>query len=103
MLQHPTYADDPLGRFLELYVLRAIDALNAEDDDTIQRYSPTLRAVFHCDGEWHDVVEQVMQFPKDAPESIQYVWQLSKDMARRQGRRLNPAEFAQRFINMNFQ
>jgi hypothetical protein len=48
------------------------------------------------------VVEKLMDFPDDAPESIKMVWELTTSIAKQQGRTVRPDEFAHRFVILNF-
>ena len=40
-------------RLLECYTLRAIDHLEAKDEETMTAMAPNLRSTFKVEGAWH--------------------------------------------------
>lgn len=96
--------DDPFIRLLELYVLKAVGALEKEDAERMKKLTPELQKVFGVSGSWIRIVEQVMEYPKDAPEEIRLIWtERKQEVAQTEGRRLHPEEFARDFADISFE
>ena len=95
--------DDPFVRILELYVLKAIGALEAEDEKQMKELTPELQRIYQHGTGWTKIVEHVMEFPSEAWEEIRTEWiERKREVAEAEGRRLKPEEFAREFADRYF-
>lgn len=95
--------DDPFVRILELYVLKAVGALEKEDAEAMKKLTPELQQIYGHGGGWTRIVEHVMEFPRDAMDETRALWIERKDeVAQNEGRRLHPEEFAREFADRYF-
>lgn len=91
-----------LVRMLECYVLWAIGRLSADDESRLEAACPKLRAVFHAEGNWQDVLRVAMRWERDPAAEIVAIWKKNEDWARQWGEVIDPDDFAKRFVGMNF-
>jgi len=96
------YSGKPLLRMLELYVLWAIDALDAADSVRLRRVTPKLVEIWGGDGSWHGAIASVMEFPPDMAASIRAIWELRRSAAAERHEPLTPQDFAEMFVDANF-
>ena len=95
---------DPFVRILELYVLKAVGALEKEDEQAMKGLTPELQNIYGINAGWLRIVEEVMEFPRDAPEEIRSLWlERKQEVAENEGRRLRPEEFAREFADQCFE
>ncbi len=96
--------DDPFIRILELYILKAVGALEKEDEQSMKRLTPELQRIYGINTGWLRIVEKVMEFPPGAPDEIRSLWlERKEEVAQTEGRRLRPEEFAREFADFCFQ
>ena len=94
---------DPFVRILELYILKAIGSLTTEDDQAMKQLTPELQSIYGINAGWLRIVEEVMEFPREAPDEIRSLWlERKKEVAETEGRRLYPEEFAREFADQCF-
>lgn len=94
---------DPFVRILELYVLKAVGALEKEDEQAMKALTPELQEIYGMSQGWLRIVENVMEFPREAPEEIRSLWlERKEEVAQKEGRRLKPEEFAREFADQCF-
>ena len=94
---------DPFVRILELYVLKAVGALEKDDEQAMKELTPELQEIYGLSSGWLKIVEHVMEFPREASEEIRSLWlERKQEVAQSEGRRLRPEEFAQEFADQCF-
>jgi hypothetical protein len=96
------YEGKPLVRLLECYVLAAIDQLDDEQRDALQRMAPKLAAVYRRPGTWSEIIRDEMGFPESLPTKIREIWEHNLAMLRERGVAVDPNEFAMAFVDQNF-
>ncbi|MFC4161922.1 hypothetical protein [Chitinimonas lacunae] len=96
------YEGKPFLKFLEAYILWAIDELPEELSDQLVAMTPHLRRVYKCTGDWHSIVAQQMDFPDSLPALIREIWEKSKKTSKQEGWTLSPEAFSINFVNVNF-
>lgn len=97
------YTDQPFLRFVDAYVMKAIDRLDAATETYCAAMEPQLRQSFGLDGNWVQIVEKQMQLPADLPQRIRQIW--TEGQARFEaanGQPADPAQFAMTFVDRNF-
>lgn len=97
------YTDQPFLRFVDAYVMKAIDRLDAATETYCAAMEPQLRQSFGLEGNWIQIVEQQMKFPADLPNRIRTIW--ADGQARFEaanGRPADPVQFAMTFVDRNF-
>jgi hypothetical protein len=102
MSDEQRYQGKPLLRLLELYVLKAIDALPAPEQEALDKLSPKLQAVYGGDGQWHTAIEAAVHMPKDMPQIIREMWDKNLEIAKAKNvPALTPDKFAELFVDEN--
>jgi hypothetical protein len=96
------YAGKPLVRLLECYVLKAIGQLAAEDEARLSAMEPQLRKVYRHNGSWVHIVSSALDFPNNMAETIEQIWRRNQDVARASGVTLEAQQFAEMFVDQNF-
>jgi hypothetical protein len=96
------YAGKPLVRLLECYVLKAIGQLAAEDEARLSAMEPQLRKVYRHNGSWVHIVSSALDFPNNMAETIEQIWRRNQDVARASGITLEAQQFAEMFVDQNF-
>ena len=96
------YEGKPFLRFLDCFVLDAIDQLEASQRQGIEAMQPTLAKAMGRHGTWQEIVSAEMDFPESLPEQIRKIWQNYLDKAKQQGASVSPEEFVMEFIDQNF-
>ncbi len=96
------YEGRPLLRLLECYVLWAVDALSDADAARLSEMTPRLRSIYRADGNWPDVLAQVMEMAPDTPERIRELWAKNQEIAMRNSATLTPQQFAEVFVDQNW-
>ncbi|NBD09940.1 hypothetical protein [Corallococcus silvisoli] len=87
---------------LDCYILWFVGHLNAADEARREAVSPKLRAIFHAEGTWQEVLRAAMRWERDPAAEIVVIWKKSEDQARQWGEVIDPDDFAKRFVGMNF-
>jgi hypothetical protein len=96
------YEGKPLLRLLELYVLKAIDALPLVDQDVLNRMAPKLQAAFGGGAQWHEAVAASVRMPAEMPRLIREMWEKNLEIARANNvPALTPQKFAELFVDEN--
>lgn len=96
------YEGKPLLRLLECYVLAAIDQLDDEQRDTLQKMAPKLAAVCSRQGTWSDIIRDEIGFPESLPMKIREIWEHNLTTLRERGVAVDPNEFAMAVVDQNF-
>lgn len=96
------YQDKPLLRFLDSYVLDAIDQLSDDQRRGLEELRPMLARSLGLKGTWQEIVSAAMEFPESMPESIRRIWGAYLDAARAAQNPVDPNEFVAEFIGANF-
>jgi hypothetical protein len=96
------YAGKPLVRLLECYGLKAIGQLATEDEARLSAMEPQLRKVYRHNGSWVHIVSSALDFPNNMPETIEQIWRRNQDVARASGVTLEAQQFAEMFVDQNF-
>ena len=92
------YKEDPFLRLVELYVLRAIGKLGYKEELAMIKLTPELQSIYDHQGQWFEIVEYVMEFPKGAANEITSEWK----RALKQNKSLQPEDFARSFTDELF-
>jgi len=96
------YAGRPLLWLLEWYVLDAIGMLHDDERERLRLMEPHLAKTFKCEGNWREIVNQVMEFPLTLPGEIRENWEKNLALAHSRGQPVVPEEYAQAFVDQNF-
>jgi len=97
------YAGKPFIRLLECYVLRSIGELSLDEDKKLRNMEPTLHELYELDGSWYEIIESVMEFPSSLPSQIDTIWKKNQKLAELNNEELVPNDFAELFVDHNFQ
>lgn len=96
------YQGKPLLRLLECYVLSAIGKLQAADEQNLANMTPKLQEVYGAQGNWREIIAQVMQFPANMDSEIQRMWVHNQNLAAQNGEELLAEDFARLVADDNF-
>jgi hypothetical protein len=97
------YAEKPMVKLLDAYVLWAIDALPPDQNAALQQMAPRLRQTWNRTEEnWHDVVAAQMQFPPNMPAIIRDMWQKNQTITANSKASLTLQDFTCLFVDQNF-
>jgi hypothetical protein len=96
------YDGKPFLRLLDCYVLRAIGALDQQQEISLRSMEPKLSSVYGVDGSWFEIVAKQMDFPDSLPVQINEIWVSGKAKAEHQGLSVDPIEFTKQFVDTNF-
>ena len=102
MVSNPRYDGKPLLKLLELYVLKAIGELPRKEEDILIAMAPKLQATFGGGGEWHNAIESAVRMEADTPQQIRDMWTRNLEIARANGVKLTPQQFAEMVADSNF-
>ena len=89
-------------RLLDCYVLRAIDALEADQAQALVQLEPKLARIFETQGSWHEILAKELDLPAELPSKIQEAWAEGVKTASALGYPIQPCEFAALFVDTNF-
>jgi hypothetical protein len=95
------YEGKPMLRLLECYTLHALGLLDHASEANLVAMTPKLRTLYSAEGEWHNVIEKVMQLPTNTPELIRELWIKNQKIAKDNDVVLSPQEFAEMFVDAN--
>ncbi|MFC0204411.1 hypothetical protein [Novosphingobium soli] len=96
------YEEKPFLRFLDGYVLWAIDALDDKQQALLDDFGASLGEEDGAATCWRDFVSVRMHLPEDFAAWIKATWTKVEEDAARDGRQANPTEFARLFVDVNF-
>jgi len=96
------YDGKPLLRLMECYVLKAIDALDTQEESGLERMEPGLSKVLGRKGSWDKMLAEEMNLPGGLSGEIHKIWRESCQIAARESEALEPNDFAQMFVDANF-
>ena len=96
------YDGKPFLRLLELYVLWAMGSLSKNDAENLERMTPKLHETYNRAGRWQDIIAADMEFSTSMPESVREVWVKNSAIARANNVNLDPQQFAETFVDLNF-
>jgi len=96
------YEGKPLLRILECYILSAIGELQSADRENLEALAPKLREVYGVQGDWHEVIAQVMQFPPNMDDELRDLWQRNQQLAAANKESLSAEDFAQMIVDATF-
>lgn len=100
---HARYAGRPLLKFLDAYVLWAMGELPSDQEELLQRLTPSLREMWgRSEESWHEVLAGQLELAPTLPPTIQELWKKGRDFADASGTPLTPMDFAQYFVDQNF-
>jgi len=102
MIEADRYADKPLIKLLECYVLHAIGELDRSEYAVLREMTPKLRMMYNCSGEWDGIIALAMEFPANMPHEIKLVWLDCQRQATTRGVQLSSTDFARTFVEQNF-
>ena len=103
MTEKSRYEGKPFLKFLDCYVLEAINELDSETREMLTEMEPKLEASFGATGGWRGYVSQMMEFPEDLPEKIAQIWRDGSARIRKAGMEPDPVQFTHQFVDTNFQ
>ncbi|MEO1730532.1 MAG: hypothetical protein AAFR64_07315 [Pseudomonadota bacterium] len=101
-MDHSRYEGKPFLKFLDCFVLDAIDELDHETCDRLTEMEPKLEATFGTTGGWRGYVSQTMQFPEDLPSRIAQIWREGSVRMREGDMEPDPIQFTHQFVDTNF-
>ncbi|MDA8016722.1 MAG: hypothetical protein MPN21_04665 [Thermoanaerobaculia bacterium] len=96
------YQGKPFLRLLELYVLWAIDALDASHENEIRSLSTELQKVYGRPGAWHEIIEAQMDFPQGMADELLKMWSENKRIAEDKAIHLIAQEWVEQVVDDNF-
>ena len=96
------YEGKPFLRILECYVLHAINELGTQDAQRLESMEPKLREIYGIQGNWREIVSQVMHFPEMIDDQFQKMWDRNCQLAAENDETLKPEDFARMVIDDNF-
>lgn len=102
MVTNPRYDGHPLKRLLEFYVLKAIGELSQTDEDRLIRLAPKLQGTFGGGGQWHEAIEAAVHMETETASEIRGMWERNLEVARANGVKLTPQQFAEMVVDDNF-
>lgn len=102
MAINPRHVGKPLLRLVELYVLWAIGELSQKEEDTLNAMAPKLQRLYGGGGQWHEAIERAVLMAADTSQQIQGMWTRNLEIARANGLKLTPQEFAEMIADSNF-
>lgn len=102
MRSNPRYADRPLLRLLECYVLWAIDELPEKESSSLVSMTPKLQVLYKSEGRWQDIVAGTVGMDAEMPERLRVLWMRNMEIARQNDAVLTPQEFAEMVVDDNF-
>lgn len=82
-------------RFIELYVLDAIDMLSDHDRAQLPKLEPMLQKTYGMKAGWREIVAAQMDFEDGMADAIRRMWQNYLEHHRKAGNSVHPEEFAQ--------
>jgi hypothetical protein len=95
------YEGKPLLRLLECYVLDSIGELSVGERSKLERMTPKLKALYGADGDWRDILCQVMHFPATLDDNIRSLWVRNRELAAQHGEELLAEDFARMIVDEN--
>ncbi len=96
------YDGKPLIRLLECYVLWAITELDDSQQATLSTMTPKLQETYGKQGQWHEIIASIMDFPSNMPDLVNDMWHKNKAVSLDKGVQLTPQQFAEVFVDQNF-
>jgi hypothetical protein len=101
-VNNPRYDGKPLLKLLELYVLKAIGELSPDEESRLNAMAPKLQAIYGGGGQWHEAIEAAVFIETETPSEIRSMWERNLEIARANGVKLTPQQFAEMFVDNNF-
>lgn len=98
---NPRYQGKTFLRFLECYVLHAIDELSDDDSKTMENITPQIQEMYGEQGTWYEVISKAMNLPSDFEDQIRPMWEKNRKLAQDNGETLLPQHFAEMFVDAN--
>lgn len=95
------YAEKPMLRLLELYVLWSLDHLSEDDASRLEAMAAKLTGTFGGDGRWQDAISTAMELPENMPELIRETWSKNQEIAVANSVELPAQTFAEMFVDSN--
>lgn len=93
------YGSKPFLRFLDFYVLDAIDQMTDSERLLLKSLEPKFALSFKMTGAWQEVVAHQMQFEDQYPIRINDEWAKYLEAAASENRTVHPHEFAVQFVD----
>jgi len=72
-----------------------------QSEHFLDETTPKLREIYGRHGDWHAIVEGVMDFPPHLPEKIRELWTHNSEKAHANGVVLPPQVFAEAVVDQN--
>lgn len=95
------YEGKPLLKLLESYVLWTIGQLPAKDEEVLMQITPKLQSIYGIQGDWQQIVSEVMELPPNIPALIKALWAKNAQIPNENGLPLAPQHFAEMFVDNN--
>jgi hypothetical protein len=95
------YAENPLLRLLDCYVLHVIGHLSHHNRKLLKELEPSLQETFSESGDWIEILESIMNLPPGLQAKILQMWRRNQEMGPAEGEDLTPGDFARLFVHMN--
>ena len=95
------YEGKPLLKLLESYVLWTIGQLPAKDEEVLMQITPKLQSIYGIQGDWQQIVSEVMELPPNIPALIKALWAKNAQIPNENGVPLAPQHFAEMFVDNN--
>jgi hypothetical protein len=86
---------------LESYVLWTIGQLPAKDEEVLMQITPKLQSIYGIQGDWQQIVSEVMELPPNIPALIKALWAKNAQIPNENGVPLAPQHFAEMFVDNN--
>ncbi|WP_240456988.1 hypothetical protein [Acidovorax sp. 1608163] len=96
------YNSNPFLRLLDCFVLDAINMLDNNQLEILNRLEPGLSKTYDMQGTWREIVAAQMNFADTVPARIREFWEGYKGAAQQQGVPADPDEFVVSFVDQNF-
>lgn len=97
------YADAPMLRFLDAYVLDAIGALDDATQQNMTANVQRVRQALRAEGEtWQQVVEAAMAMPEGSADGVRTAWAMFVDECFQVGQTPQPVRWAHELVDARF-
>jgi hypothetical protein len=96
------YEGKPLLRLLECYFLSAIGELQHADEEKLIEMTPKLRDIYGMQGQWQEIIAQVMHFPANIDDEFRRMWKDNQKIAVDNREILVAEDFARMIVDSNF-
>lgn len=81
---HSRYDGKPLLRLVELWVQWVINEIDPQDLSRLSAMEPKLRDTWKLKGNWHDMIETLLELQPPVKDELQAMWRRNLEAAKQQ-------------------